>query len=261
MTGFSNKLYPATGKLPSPELTLHPSPPNSPDGWEYPPDLHLPRSGSKSIAHVNTWDLRGPIRIEPSKVHEELLKKESIRPPVFGGRSKNQQLGSVAESWGVDPSIELPKGMFELDDDPPSPVLDRQLTPAELREERTRRALLGIPAEKSGRPSIKDMEKEKINKMKQQELRAERKKNDINMSQVSFPIPDRCKLLSVAAGGSTGIHGTSIDQVQRHRVRLPIYRRCFRPWSVSAFSTYESLGPAQREASMERLRRQGDRRR
>lgn len=139
---------------------------------------------SSSRQESRPWG-SGPPRIEPSKVHEELLKRESIKPPVFGGRSKNQQLGSVAESWGTEMVLDIPKGMFELDDDPPSPTHDGTMSAAELREERARRMALGISAEKSGRPGIKEMEKEKIEKLRSQRLSAERQKNDIDMTDVS----------------------------------------------------------------------------
>ena len=181
-------------------------------GWDDIGD-HTPRA--QSVIQPEDLVMRGPIRIEPSKVHEELLKKESIRPPVFGGRSKNQQLGSVAESWGADPTIEIPKGMFELADDPPSPVLDRELTPEELRLERARRAALGIPAEKSGRPSIKEMiEMEKLSKMKNQHLRAERQRNDIDMSQVGLvdPFPVINELIVPADAFSDRKRRDHIDQ-------------------------------------------------
>lgn len=120
---------------------------------------------------------KGTPRFQPSKLHAELLRKDSIREPVFGSRSKNQQLGSVAESWGAPPALDIPKGMFELEDDPPSPIEGKEMSPAEIKEEKARRAALGIPAEKSGRASIKDMEKERMDKMKHQRLWAERGRN------------------------------------------------------------------------------------
>lgn len=129
--------------------------------------------------------IRGLPQFQPSRVYEELLKKESIREPVFGGRSKNQQLGSVAESWGAPPALEIPKGMFELEDDPPSPTEGTEMTPAELRAERARRAAMGIPAEKSGRPSIKDMEKERMEKLRQERLQVERARNNADTRDVS----------------------------------------------------------------------------
>jgi hypothetical protein len=88
------------------------------------------------------------------------------------------QLGSVAESWGTAPTLEIPRGMFQLDDDPPSPPCGKNLTPAEIAAEKARRALLGIPGEKSGRPSIKDMEKEVTDKLKHMGLKKERQRND-----------------------------------------------------------------------------------
>lgn len=124
---------------------------------------------------------------QPSKVHEEMLQRESIRPPVFGGRSKNQQLGSVSESWGAKPTLEIPKGMFELEDDPPSPTFASHMTHQEIQAEKARRAALGIPAEKSGRPSIKDMEKERLEKLKYQQLRDERAKNGVTLAEVRLP--------------------------------------------------------------------------
>lgn len=112
------------------------------------------------------------------------MKSESVREPVFGGRSKNQQLGSVAESWAAAPTIDIPKGMFELEDDPPSPIEGQNMTAEEIKAERARRAALGIPAEKSGRPSIKDMEKDKMDKLRFQQLTEERARNEVDLKEV-----------------------------------------------------------------------------
>lgn len=117
-------------------------------------------------------------RFEPSRVHEEMVLKETIRPPTFGGRSKNMQLGSVAESWGTPPTLEVPRGMFQLDDDPPSPPCGKNLTPEEIQAEKARRALLGIPGEKSGRPSIKDMTKEVEERLKNQRLKDDGRRSE-----------------------------------------------------------------------------------
>jgi hypothetical protein len=81
--------------------------------------------------------------------------------------------------------------MFQLEDDPPSPPPGKILTPQEIEAEKARRALLGIPGEKSGRPSIKDMTKEVTEKLKQQRLREERVKSGVKEEDVSFPIVAR----------------------------------------------------------------------
>jgi len=150
-------------------------------GWEDDDDAASSTRKASSQTHIGP----GYPRLEPSRVYEEMLKRESIRPPVFGGRSKNMQLGSVAESWGKAPTLEIPRGMFQLDDDPPSPPPGVDMTPEEIQAEKARRAMLGIPGEKSGRPSIKDMEKEIIDKLKRQRLREERERSEIDVREVS----------------------------------------------------------------------------
>jgi hypothetical protein len=75
--------------------------------------------------------------------------------------------------------------MFQLDDDPPSPPPGKDMTPEEIQAEKIRRAMLGIPGEKSGRPSIKDMEKEIVDKLKNQKLKEERIRSDIDVREVS----------------------------------------------------------------------------
>jgi hypothetical protein len=95
------------------------------------------------------------------------------------------QLGSVAESWGKEATLEIPRGMFQLDDDPPSPPPGVYMTPEEIQAEKLRRAKLGIPGEKSGRPSIKDMEREIVDKMRGQKLREERVRSEIDVREVS----------------------------------------------------------------------------
>jgi hypothetical protein len=45
--------------------------------------------------------------------------------------------------------------------------------------------MLGIPGEKSGRPSIKDMEKEITDKLRNQKLREERIRSDVSVPGVS----------------------------------------------------------------------------
>lgn len=94
------------------------------------------------------------------------------------------QLGSVAEVWGTPPTAETPRGMFQLDDDPPSPPPGVDMSPEEIQAEKVRRAMLGIPGEKSGRPSIKDMEKEIMDKMKGQKLREERVRSEIDVREL-----------------------------------------------------------------------------
>jgi len=97
------------------------------------------------------------------------------------------QLGSVAESWETAPTLEIPRGMFQLDDDPPSPPPGVNMTPEEIQAEKARRAMLDIPGEKSGRPSIKDMEKEITDRMRNQRLREERVRSDVSVPEVSDP--------------------------------------------------------------------------
>jgi len=167
---------PASGtpkEVTSSAVTMH--------GWEEDEDAASSTRKASSQTHIGP----GYPRLEPSRVYEEMLKRESIRPPVFGGRSKNMQLGSVAESWGKAPTLEIPRGMFQLDDDPPSPPPGVDMTPEEIQAEKARRAMLGIPGEKSGRPSIKDMEKEIIDKLKRQRLREERERSEIDVREVS----------------------------------------------------------------------------
>jgi hypothetical protein len=100
------------------------------------------------------------------------------------------QLGSVAEVWGTPPTAETPRGMFQLDDDPPSPPPGVDMSPEEIQAEKARRAMLGIPGEKSGRPSIKDMEKENMDKMRGQRLKEERVRSEIDVREVSYLIRD-----------------------------------------------------------------------
>lgn len=146
---------------------------------------------ARSQTHIGP----GYPRLEPSRVYEEMLQRETVRPPVFGGRSKNMQLGSVAESWGKPPTAETPRGMFQLDDDPPSPPPGVNMSPEEIQAEKHRRAMLGIPGEKSGRPSIKDMEKEIVDKMKLQKIREERVRSDVNVRDVSCTESLRSQLI------------------------------------------------------------------
>jgi hypothetical protein len=149
-------------------------------GWEEDDAASSTRKAS-SQTHIGP----GYPRLEPSRVYQEMLQRETVRPPVFGGRSKNMQLGSVAESWGTPPTAEIPRGMFQLDDDPPSPPPGINMSPEEIQAEKARRAMLGIPGEKSGRPSIKDMEKEIMDKMRGQKLREERVRSEIDVREVS----------------------------------------------------------------------------
>jgi len=155
-------------------------------GWEDDDAASSTRKAS-SQTHIGP----GYPRLEPSRVYQEMLQRETVRPPVFGGRSKNMQLGSVAESWGTPPTAETPRGMFQLDDDPPSPPPGVNMSPEEIQAEKARRAMLGIPGEKSGRPSIKDMEKEIMDKMKGQRLREERVRSEVDVREVSFSNPNR----------------------------------------------------------------------
>ncbi|WWC68161.1 uncharacterized protein I206_102084 [Kwoniella pini CBS 10737] len=65
-------------------------------------------------------------RFKPSEAYDKALAKERMLAPQIGGRSKKAQLGSIEESWGNGPRVpwlgedEERKGMFELDEDPPS---------------------------------------------------------------------------------------------------------------------------------------------
>lgn len=49
--------------------------------------------------------------------------RDLMRPPKYGGHSKRDQLGSIAESWGPDPADELRIGLFQQGAEPPSPPL------------------------------------------------------------------------------------------------------------------------------------------
>jgi hypothetical protein len=149
-------------------------------GWEEDDAASSTRKASRQT-HIGP----GYPRLEPSRVYQEMLQRETVRPPVFGGRSKNMQLGSVAEVWGTPPTAETPRGMFQLDDDPPSPPPGVDMSPEEIQAEKARRAMLGIPGEKSGRPSIKDMEKEIMDKMRGQRLKEERVRSEIDVREVS----------------------------------------------------------------------------
>ncbi|WWC59693.1 uncharacterized protein I303_102255 [Kwoniella dejecticola CBS 10117] len=65
-------------------------------------------------------------RFIPSSAYDRQLAKERMLTPQIGGRSKKAQLGSIEESWGSGPKVswlgeaEERKGMFELEEDPPS---------------------------------------------------------------------------------------------------------------------------------------------
>jgi len=69
------------------------------------------------------------------------------------------------------------------------------MSPEEIQAEKARRAMLGIPGEKSGRPSIKDMEKEIMDKMRAQRLREERVRSEIDVRGVSCLTRDRIQLM------------------------------------------------------------------
>jgi len=53
---------------------------------------------------------------------DHLLARELMRPPTYGGVSKRDMLGSIAESWGPDPSDPLRVGLFQHEPEPPSPT-------------------------------------------------------------------------------------------------------------------------------------------
>ncbi|OCF33835.1 hypothetical protein I316_04547 [Kwoniella heveanensis BCC8398] len=67
-------------------------------------------------------------RFIPGPAYDHALAKERMMGPALGGRSKKAQLGSIEESWGPLPQsaaedrerCEGFKGMFELEEDPPS---------------------------------------------------------------------------------------------------------------------------------------------
>ncbi|RXK39193.1 hypothetical protein M231_03550 [Tremella mesenterica] len=82
------------------------------------------------------WEWRRP-QFHPSQSIEELEARRRMRPPKLGGRSKREELGSAEESWLESEPITLPtlpsltsigenvlnsgrKGMFQIEDDPPS---------------------------------------------------------------------------------------------------------------------------------------------
>ncbi|WWD07428.1 hypothetical protein V865_005526 [Kwoniella europaea PYCC6329] len=66
-------------------------------------------------------------KFKPGVGYEKALAKERMLQPQNGGRSKKAQLGSIEESWGSGGPKRVwlgeedeRKGMFELDEDPPS---------------------------------------------------------------------------------------------------------------------------------------------
>jgi len=59
-------------------------------------------------------------RFQPGPGYDRQLGRTDMRPPILGGRSKKDQLGSVAESWGAPASRERTYGMFQIEIDPPS---------------------------------------------------------------------------------------------------------------------------------------------
>ena len=61
---------------------------------------------------------RGP-RFSPGPGYERRRARDEMRPPVLGGRSKRDQLGSWAESWGQ-PAHLTPVGLHQHEVDPPS---------------------------------------------------------------------------------------------------------------------------------------------
>lgn len=70
-----------------------------------------------AIVDMAYWPLP---RFRPGPGYDLQLNRADMRLPVLGGRSKRDQLGSVAESWGS-PHIEgRMYGMFQVEADPPS---------------------------------------------------------------------------------------------------------------------------------------------
>ena len=67
-----------------------------------------------------------PPRYDPGPAYERQESLRRSRPFKLGGRSKNEELGSVEESWGPvvmvaeDGEVVRAKGMFQIRDDPPS---------------------------------------------------------------------------------------------------------------------------------------------
>jgi hypothetical protein len=53
---------------------------------------------------------------------DQRLARELMRPPKYGGHSKRDKLGTIAESWGPDPSDPLRIGLFQHEPEPPSPT-------------------------------------------------------------------------------------------------------------------------------------------
>ncbi|WVQ98268.1 hypothetical protein IAU59_005391 [Kwoniella sp. CBS 9459] len=92
-----------------------PGPPSPPHG---------PKDQSYGYGRQGHWR---PPRFVPGPAYDHALAKERMMAPAFGGRSKKAQLGSIEESWGPLPKsseeaarCEGYKGMFELEEDPPS---------------------------------------------------------------------------------------------------------------------------------------------
>ncbi|WVF69581.1 hypothetical protein IAT40_004359 [Kwoniella sp. CBS 6097] len=105
-------------------------PPRPPPPTARPPLPPLPPRPS-SEEHRNDYSRRAGFgrqpRFIPGPAYDHALAKERMMAPTFGGRSKKAQLGSIEESWGPLPKSEEErakcegfKGMFELEDDPPS---------------------------------------------------------------------------------------------------------------------------------------------
>lgn len=56
-----------------------------------------------------------------SRGDQEVIARELMRPPKYGGRSKRDQLGSIDESWGPLPNSHERVGLFQAPIEPPSP--------------------------------------------------------------------------------------------------------------------------------------------
>lgn len=104
--------------LPNPSFSIMIGrrPPRSIRGWEEPE--WIPHSDHTAIPEMRP-------RFRPTPSYEAWVHRAENRPPVLGGRSKKDDLGSISESWGPvreeDADVpDLYKGLFEVDLDPPS---------------------------------------------------------------------------------------------------------------------------------------------
>ena len=112
-----------------------------------PPPSPLPHLQSAPRLIDGKW--RQP-KFVHSKLIKEYLEQERIKPIKFGGRSKKDQLGSVAECWGTETKR---KGMFAIEDSSPSRSCNPFKTAVleEAKENGLKRVRLGTEFENIGK--------------------------------------------------------------------------------------------------------------